>query len=198
MSKISKEKRNRVVLVGIGTALLVAGLWMTLQSAQRASLDRNSKQIAEEEQKLASAERLVNSRDQLAQQLVTLQDKLQAVEGGMASGDMYAWVIRTFNTFKTTYRVDIPQFSREVLGEVGIIPKFPYKAAMFNIRGTAYYHDFGRFLADLENTYPFIRVQNLEIEPAFVGGGGGNEKPQDAEKLAFRFEIVALIKNDSL
>ena len=62
--------------------------------------------------------------------------------------------------------MDIPQFSREVATEVGMFPKFPYKAAAFNVRGVAYFHDLGQFIADFENSFPFARIQNIELEPA--------------------------------
>jgi hypothetical protein len=74
--------------------------------------------------------------------------------------------------------------------EVGALPRFPYKAALFNVRGTAYFHDLGKFLADFENSFPYIRVQNLELEPA---ASSSATSTGDAEKLAFRMEIVTLI-----
>jgi len=108
----------------------------------------------------------------------------------MASGDMYAWVIQTVGRFGAERRVDIPQFSREVTTDVGILPKFPYKAAIFNVRGNAYFHDLGQFLADFENSFPYARVQNLELEPGASSAASGTTDP---EKLAFRLEIVTLI-----
>jgi hypothetical protein len=70
-----------------------------------------------------------------------------------------------------------------------MFPKFPYKAAAFNVRGSAYYHDLGQFLADFENSFPYARIQNLEIEPGAVSASGTAE----TEKLSFRLEIVTLI-----
>ena len=108
----------------------------------------------------------------------------------MASGDMYAWVIQTVGRFGAERKVEIPQFSREVMTEVGILPKFPYKAAVFNVRGVAYFHDLGKFLADFENSFPFARIQNIELEPA---GNSAATATSDSEKLSFRMEIVTLI-----
>jgi hypothetical protein len=102
---------------------------------------------------------------------------------------MYSWVIARINRFKQNHRVEIPQYSREVLCEVGLLPQFPYRAAMFQLRGTAYYHDFGRFVADLENKFPHMRVQNIELQPLSSTGGGA----VDQELLSFRLEIVALV-----
>jgi hypothetical protein len=138
----------------------------------------------------------VNSTALIQKNLEAAQQKLKDIESGMASGDMYSWIIQTLNSFLTAHnfraerRVEIPQFSREVAAEVGLFPKFPYKAVIFNVRGTAYYHDFGKFVAEFENTFPFLRLQNIELEPA---AGSSATATGDPEKLAFKMEIVALV-----
>ena len=79
-----------------------------------------------------------------------------------------------------------------------MLPQFPYEAAIFSVRGTAYYHQFGKFLADFENRFPYFRVQNL-----ILGAGSGSESAagSDAtatrtgdEKLNFSMVVIALIK----
>jgi hypothetical protein len=116
--------------------------------------------------------------------------RLRAIEQGMASGDMYSWVILMVNKFRADRKVDIPQFSREIATEVAVLPRFPYKAALFNLRGTAHFHDFARFIADFENAFPFVRVQNIELEPASESSATQTTVP---ERLAFKMELVALI-----
>jgi hypothetical protein len=105
-------------------------------------------------------------------------------------GDMYSWIILTVNTFKENYGVEIPQFSREVAAEVGMFAKFPYRAAVFHLRGTARYHEFGRFVADFENAFPYMRIQNIELDPSAASAANAQNDP---ERLAFRMEIVALV-----
>jgi len=68
-----------------------------------------------------------------------------------------------------------------------LLPAFPFKQVKFAVTGTAYYHDLGRFIADFENTYPHIRVANLQVQPGDAGDG--------AEKLSFRMEVIALVKS---
>ena len=97
-------------------------------------------------------------------------------------------MINTINRFNIAKQVTFLDFQREIVGDVGVFPKFPYKAAVFPVKGTSHYHNLGRFLADFENSFPFVRVQNLELSPAPRTAG------EDAESLNFKFEIVALIK----
>jgi hypothetical protein len=76
------------------------------------------------------------------------------------------------------------------VGDVDLIPQFPYKQAKISLSGVAFYHDLGKFISDFENTFPHMRIVNLTVEPA-------NGTGADSEKLSFRLEIVALVKSAS-
>jgi hypothetical protein len=190
MKNFSKEKRNRLILIGLGTTVIIAAIWQGLVATQKNSLERMVQQISDKRNKVENAQRLVNSTAQIQRNFEVTNEKLKAIENDMASGDMYSWIILMVNRFREGYKVEIPQFSREVPCEVGMFSKFPYKAALFTLRGNAYFHDFGKFLADFENRFPYIRVQNLTLEPA-VSSSANNTA--DSEKLAFQMELVTLI-----
>lgn len=190
MKNLSKEKRDRLVLVCLGTLAAIAGLYFGVIASQRKSLKDYARKHIEQENKLNSAQRLTGNIPQFQKNLETATESLKAIERSMASGDMYSWIILTINTFKENYRVDIPQFSREIPMEIGMFPKFPYRAAAFHLRGTAYYHDFGKFVADFENAFPYMRIQNIELEPPTMSSANA---PSDQEKLTFKMEVVALV-----
>jgi hypothetical protein len=118
---------------------------------------------------------------------------LSAIEATMPAGDLYSWMVSTLRQFNAPgYHVDLPQIGVPTVGEVRMFADFPYHQATVSVGGTAYYYEFGKFLADFENRFPYMRVQNLNLEPA----AGAN--PDEREKLAFRMEIVALVKTNSL
>jgi hypothetical protein len=190
MKNLSKEKRNRLILVGLGTLVIIAAIWQALVTTQKRSLEVMAQQIRDKKARVESAQRLVNSSTQIQKNLEVTGEKLKAIESEMASGDMYSWVILTVNKFREGYKVEIPQYSREVPCEVGMFSKFPYKGALFTLRGNAYFHDLGKFLADFENRFPYIRVQNLTLEPAATSSANN---ATDSEKLAFQMELVTLI-----
>jgi Tfp pilus assembly protein PilO len=194
MKSLPKHKRDRLVLVALAAVAALVGLYYGVVSSQRRSLEALAKRKAEQQGKLNGAERLAGSVAQFQKNLDESSGKLKAIESTMASGDMYSWIILTVNSFKENYRIDIPQFSREVPGEVGMLPKFPFRAAVFHVRGTAHYHDFGRFVADFENSFPYMRIQNIELDPS---GGSNANKVNEPEKLAFKMEIVALVNPNS-
>src|SRR5438445_9677190 len=190
MKNLPKEKRDRLLIIAGVTIVAVIAIYYVLISRQQNAAKAIAKQINEQRLKVSSAERLVASTAELKRNLEVANQRLTSIEEGMASGDMYAWVIQTVGRFGAERRVEIPQFSREVMTDVGIFAKFPYKAAVFNVRGVAYFHDLGKFLADFENSFPFARVQNLELEAA---GNSAATATADSEKLSFRMEIVTLI-----
>ena len=191
IKNLSKEKRDKLILVVIITAGVLAGAWYGLITAQKKAIRSLALQTIEQKAKVDGAKRLIASGSDLQNTAAAANAKLRAIEQSMASGDMYSWVILTVNKFRDNRKVDIPQFSREVATEVAVLPRFPYKAALFNLRGTAHFHDFGKFIADFENTFPFLRVQNIELEPA--SDSSANQSSPEAEKLAFKMELVALI-----
>ncbi len=190
MKNLPKEKRDRLILVCLGTAVIMAGLYYGVISMQQRSLMETAKKYAEHEIKLGNAERLVGNADQIEKGLEVATANLKAIESRMPSGDIYSWIILTVNNFKDKYQVEIPQFSREVPTDVGIYAKFPYRAASFTLRGTAHFHKLGEFIADFENTFPYMRLQNLELEPASASNASAQE---DQEKLAFKVDVVTLL-----
>ena len=190
MKNLPKEKRDRLILLCLGTAVIMAGLYYGVISLQQKSLQDMAKKKFEQEGKLGNAQRLAGNADQIQKGLDDATAKLKAIEATMPSGDMYSWIILTVNTFKERYQIDIPQFSREVPTEVGLYAKFPYRAAAFTLRGTAHFHKLGQFIADFENAFPYMRLQNIELEPASTSNASAQD---DQEKLAFKVEVVTLV-----
>jgi hypothetical protein len=114
------------------------------------------------------------------------------MEAKMPSGDVYRWAIRNVTSLQTN-SVDIANLEPPRLGESSILPKVPYKTALYSVNGTAHYHDFGKFLASLENSFPHLRLQRLELEPQQFGEASGASQ----EQLNFKLEILALIKGST-
>lgn len=197
MKNLPKEKRDKLILTVIGTVAVIAGLYLGLIKAMGESMDGMTKQTDEKKTKVVNAQRLVNSTSDLQKGLEEATAKLKVIEDSMASGDMYSWIILKVNKFREERKVEIPQFSREVRTDVGMFPKFPYKAAVFTIRGSAFFHDLGKFIADFENAFPHTYLQNIELEPA-SNSSSSPTVGAHPELLMFKLEIVTLINPNSL
>jgi len=187
-SKLPKEKRNQLILVVIVTLGTLGLLGFGLIKYQYDNLTRLANRKANAESNLAQMQDAVKNSARIESDLVEAKQTLSQLESDIASsGDLYSWLISTIRTFKGPYKVEIPQYSQ--IGpttDMTMLPGFPYKQASMTVAGKAHYHDLGRFLADFENRFPHIRILNLALD---VDGN-----PQEVELLAFRMDIVTLVK----
>jgi len=189
MKSLSKEKRNQLVLVILAFAAVAAGWYLLLYKTQTQSLQSMRERRDASRQKLQQVKQAIALASQIESDLCDAKQRLDKVEDTMASGDLYSWTINTLKKFKLGYKVEIPQFSQiDGPKPMTMLANFPYKQASLIIGGTAHYYEFGRFLADFENQFPYMRVLNLTLEPA--SGLVSSEK----ERLSFRMEIAALVK----
>ena len=188
MSKLPKQQRDRLIFAVLGTAVVLAGLYFGVVSFQLSGLQdlKSQREKALSDEK--SVEDSIRNAKKIETELADKQTQLKTNEEDMAEGDAYAWMLNTLRQFKLGYQVDISQFSGTSNPDVGLYPHFPYKQVAISFSGTAYYHDLGKFVADFENHFQHMRIQNLNIEPPQTPGGN------DREKLTFHMEIVALVK----
>jgi Tfp pilus assembly protein PilO len=191
MSKLSKEKKNQLVLVCLVIAAVMVGIWFGLISTQSNSLRELAEKKQAAERKLDLVETAVKNADGIEAQVAEATDRLAELESRMASGDLFSWIHNTIREFKAPHTgVDIPSFSRPAEAQTTLLPKFPYRQVTVAIGGTAFYHDLGRFVADFENTFPHMRIQNIDLDPVPTGSS-------DSEKLQFKMDLVALIKPEA-
>ena len=192
MKNLSKEKKQQLMLVVIGTAGVMAAIWFGLISMQQHRLDALASQRATTKSKLDGMNDTLKRASQILTDGERETERLQTAEQQMASGDIYVWMFNTVRDFKAKYpAVSLPDFSPIQVGETTLLPKFPYQQAVVTVRGRAYYHDLGRFLADFENEFPYMRFQNLVLEPSPAMEGGYTQK------LAFRVDIVTLVNPEA-
>jgi hypothetical protein len=195
MNKLSKEKRDQLILVALITLGVLAGLWLGVINFQKQSLKRLSENKSKTEQKLQDMQQAIKSAGKVQALVTDAAAQLHEQEQSMASGDLYFWMTETIRNLKVGHKVEIPSLSGlEGPKEFNMIPKFPYQQAAVSMLGTAYFHDLGRFIRDLENQFPLIRVQNLDIEPAPALAGAEGAEKDNKEKLTFRMDLVALVK----
>jgi len=190
MTKLPKAQRDKLILAILGTAVVLAGLYFGLVSVQLAQIHGLK---AQRDQKHSDAQKIddsIHNAKKIEADLNQKAAELKTAEQDMASGDAYLWMVNTIRQFRIGHDVDISQFSNISNPDVSLYPHFPYKQVAITIGGTAYYHDLGLFIADFENHFQHMRIQNLSLDPSPVPTGG------DREKLSFRMQIVALVNSN--
>jgi len=192
-SKLPKEKRNHLILVVIGTLAVLNALGFGLIKAQYDGLRQVDLRQETAQAKLTEMEEAVKRKEMVESVHSQASQLLNEKESAMAADDLYSWMYNSVRRFQKGYKVEIPQLSPiSAPVAVNLLPDVPYKQATMQIGGTAYYHDLGQFIADFENTFPLMRVANLTIEFA------QSQVPADREKLAFKMDLVTLVKSSQL
>lgn len=187
---IPAAKRNMLIVVAVATLAAIGSIWFFLITAQQAKLKDLNSQFSGFEDKRRNIRSTLQTRPKVDAAFIAATEKLAEEEQSMASGDLYAWFYTTIKTFKANYHVDIPQFGTIETGNSTLIPNFPYKQVKSSVSGTAFFQDFGKFLADFENHFPYLRVENLTLEPI-----PGAATEAEREKLNFRMDIIAPVNN---
>ena len=212
MNKLSKEKRDKLILVCIGVVAVLGVLYTFVLGAQKDKLNTIQTQISSAQTKLAKAESALRSADSIEATLAENRKQIDSRQEKMApQGQYYYWFLKLVDQFRKDEKLDsgfIVDITMPDFPEVGLLPNFPYKAASFGLRVNGKFHDIGRFVADLENTFPFFRVQNIRISPSpvqaptlqpqslssFTGLPTAPEAVEVEPKCVAELRIVTLIK----
>jgi hypothetical protein len=198
MNKLQKEKRDRIVLVCIGTGVLLAAVYFLLINPEYNAIARTKAKTVQARSDLQDKIALIKRQGAIEGDSLDVSTNLAAAEHDIAVGDPNAWFYDTLRTFKGHYDVEISGYSPPSLGDVDLLPHFPYKQLKITVNGMAFFHDLGNFVADLENTFPHMRVVNLALDPGTGGyipsSTASGSVPGSNEKLSFRMEIVTLVK----
>ena len=187
MKKITREKRNQLIVVAAVTVAVLGLIYFFLIQPQYDSLSKIASAKKTADSKLVGIKNTITNANAVANDLTETSSAVIHSEEDMASGDLYSWTYDTLRRFKQQYRVEIPDVGHPTTSDMDLLPSFPYKQIRFGINGTAYYHELGKFVSDFENTFPHARLVHLIVEP-MPGADTSNEK------LSFRMEIIALVK----
>lgn len=191
MTKLPKAQRDKLILAVLGTAVVLAAIYFGLVSSQLAQIHALKAQKDDKHKEAQNIEDSIHNAKKIEAELVQKTSELKAAEADMATGDAYLWMVNTIRQFRIGYDIDISQFSGISNPDVSLYPHFPYKQVAITIGGTAYYHDLGKFIADFENHFQHMRIQNLSLEPSPAPTG------TDRDKLTFRMQIVALVNSNT-
>lgn len=193
MNNLPKAKRDHLILVAIATVGIISALILFVGDSQSAELKRTQLKTENIRSKLGQADKLSREEPQIQQRLQKASKDLAEREAMLApERDTYAWFLQNLAQFISVHRgagVTPAGISQPEIGDATLLPKFSYKTATFHVKANGYFHDVGRFIADLETQFPYARVQNVEM---LRGSSGGPNS--DPEKLASTFDIVMLMQ----
>ena len=187
MKRLSPDKRNKLLLVILAALAVIGLVYFFLIGPQKEQNQKLAAETATELAKLQQIKTAIKQADATGDKVAEVTQRLGHAEEDTATGDLFAWTYDTMRQFKTSRHIEITSIGQPLSSDVEMLPNFPYKQIKFQIIGTGYFHDLGKFVADLENKFPHMRVVTLTIDTASSSDAGN-------EKLSFRMEIAALVK----
>lgn len=187
MKRLPPDKRNKLIMVLLGIVALVGLVYFFLIAPQSVQNRALRAKTGSEQDRSRQILQTIGAADTDASNAVVLAAQLKVAEEDMAQGDVVAWSYFAIQRLKAGHHVDINAISQPVSSDVESRPTFPYKQIKFQVTGSGFYQDIGTFIADLENQYPHLSIQNLAIDP-YIGSEGV------PEKLTFRITVTALLK----
>jgi hypothetical protein len=181
----AKRRKKRGVVLSTLTLIVAAGIWWYGVMPMRADLLHTRQNRRAELKALVGVQALIDRAPEIGAQLQTRGELLAAREVNLApERDTYAWMIEMIKPcIHSRDGFVIRGYAQPDFTDSGIISNFPYRFATFHLNGKGFYHDFERFINELESTRPYFRVQNVEF--------AGNPRTDiDSEKLDYRFDLV--------
>ena len=186
--KMPKQKRSHLVLVALLTAIALGGISFGLIRFQYNQLKSITSETADADKKLSQMKDGIRRADEIENKSTEASKTIAAIENDMGAGDYYSWGLDLLRRSRADYKLEVPAVNQPVLGETTLLPKFPYKQATFTLGGSAHYEELGRYIADFENQYLYIRIVNLTLEPisSLISAA--------KEKLEFKMDVVVLVR----
>lgn len=207
MNKLSKDKRDKLLLICIMSIGIVAVLYYLVIVDQRDELDLLAGKIAQMQSKRDSSAKTAKRQLDFQENLDSQKKILIAKQAEMPrAGEGILWFNTLMEERRVQYNLDIQEIKQpEQPVDPGVLPKFDFRGVSFMVTMTGAYADFGRFLADFENRYPYMRIQLQNITPvarsipgpsATLGAGPADAGRASDEpiKLRFDFKVISLIK----
>ena len=171
-----------VSALGVIYGLVVRPLW--------AGYDSTKEDIANVLDEIAEAKDTAIRAKAAYEDMLVWSNQLQQVEATMSSGDVYSWVVKTFESLRSGHDVQFSQIDSPDVKDSRILPKVAHREARFSVSGRATYHGLGAFIAHLENSLPFARVLDLEMHAPGASRGDFD----DSEYLLFKMLVSVLVK----
>jgi Tfp pilus assembly protein PilO len=169
MSKLSKEKKDKLILICLMIVGVLGVLYTFVLGAQQDKLNTYQTQLSSVQDRITKAERLIKSGPIVEENLAENRKTLETMEKEMSpQGQYYYWFLKLLEDFRTKERLDqnfLADLKQPEPADAALLPKFPYKALTFGVRTNGRYHDIGRFISDFENAFPYMRIERIRLQP---------------------------------
>ena len=200
MNKLSKEKKDKLLLTCIGCVGIIAVLYFLVITDQKRDIDQLNSRIAQMKSKRDLSDKQVKRLPNVQTDLEDQKKLLIQKQAQMPKPDEdHVWFLRIMEEMRTKYSLEVDDIKTPAPIDPGVLPKFPFRAVELRVSMLGNYTDFGRFLADFENRFPYMRVELMSIGAERSLAPRAGEVPsvssKDTGTLRFNYRVIALIKS---
>src|ERR1043165_1143399 len=200
MNKLSKDKRDKLILICIGVVGTIAVLYFFVLTDMKDELGTLGSKLVTMRDKIDKSQRILKRQAELQTRLGELRAELDKRQEYMPRPTQdHVWFMKLIEDRRSQFNLDIGEIRYPEPWDPGLLPNFPFKGVAFNVTLIGRYTDFGRFLADFENSFPYMRVQLMNVTPDVQqpSVGATTTPGDDGGKLRFNFRVISLIKTQT-
>jgi hypothetical protein len=161
---LSKDKRQKLILVGILSLIGVIVVGYLYVGAQLTTMSNGKKTIADLTGKLETAKNVAADEERNKPNRERLQAFVAAQHERMISGDPFSWVVREFTLIAEKHPVRV--LSLRPGAQPVRDPKAAYGEYGVRIEVDGPYDPMGVFIADLENSFSSGEIRSIEVTAA--------------------------------
>ncbi len=210
MNRLSKDKRDKIILIAVGALAIAATYWYLVITSQAAGLEKYRESIRDADDRVNKADLRIRRTTSIEAELKTLRQQMADAEAMMIPVEQLKgnkWLFDTLVNFIAKNKHDVKPLSLSNDPLIGkqfvLLPKFAYSGAAYEVEFQAYFHSFGRFLADFENSFPYIHIQRMQIWPLATPSAATGPTTDmsdelltgsDREQLKISLKMVLLFK----
>src|SRR6185503_8022652 len=134
MNKLSKDKRDKLILICISMVGAIAVLYffvLTDMKDEQASLGTR---ITSLKDKIDKSQRVLKRQAELRAQLEELRKELEARQAQMPRPtEDHVWFIKLMEERRSKFNLEIGDIRLPEAWDPGVLPKFPFKGISFNV-----------------------------------------------------------------
>jgi len=112
MARLPKDKRDKLILLGIGAIAIIIGLWLGVIVTRRQQIDQSKSKLTKAMDKLDKARGVVSRAAQAESDMEAATQKLKAIEDTMVSGDLFSWALQLLERARVGHDVNIIDTTR--------------------------------------------------------------------------------------
>jgi hypothetical protein len=192
IEQLTPKQKQSLTMTAVVTLVVVIGLYVGVIQVQKSTKNSNLKKIEEITKSLDDAKRQEKQSPALEDEVKKTTTKLNNIVAEFVpESEPNPWATRVLGAFMNSRNLENVSLASVIIQPSSLFPDFPYQEALIKTSFKTYYHTLGRFLANFENSYPYFRVQNLDISPIV-----GAVNREDLEKLSVKIDIIALISTN--